>query len=188
MSPGFIGQGIITGLAIPCHMLAGAVVGWAILSPLAMYNGWAHGPVGDWETGSRSWIIWVSLSCLMADAGVFLVWFIIEPTKKYLDQQKPRFWPTFQVPSTRRDDTISNIDDENTFASWNRILASTSVVMCLTMVISICICIVSVNFVFGLVIPWYFILLAILLALPMAVVGIRALAECDFNPESGLCK
>ena len=33
MSPGFIGQGIITGPIITIHMLMGTVVGWGILSP-----------------------------------------------------------------------------------------------------------------------------------------------------------
>ena len=35
LSPGFFGQGMITGAAIPLHMLIGAVVGCGILSPYA---------------------------------------------------------------------------------------------------------------------------------------------------------
>ncbi len=43
-------------------MLLGAVVGWGILSPLAKYQGWAPGPVDDWLTGSRGWLVWTSLA------------------------------------------------------------------------------------------------------------------------------
>lgn len=47
LSPGFIGQGIITGPVIPLHMLAGTVVGWAILPPIAKTAGWAPSDVRD---------------------------------------------------------------------------------------------------------------------------------------------
>lgn len=75
----FFGQGIITGPVIPLHMLLGAIVGWAILSPYAKYRGWASGDVDDWATGSREWIIWVSLAALLADASVKLPWFLLRP-------------------------------------------------------------------------------------------------------------
>ncbi len=48
-------------------MLLGAVVGWGILSPLAKYKGWAPGPVGDWTTGSRGWLVWTSLAMYVSD-------------------------------------------------------------------------------------------------------------------------
>jgi uncharacterized oligopeptide transporter (OPT) family protein len=169
-------------------MLAGAIVGWAILSPLAMRNGWAHGPVGDWETGSRSWIIWVSLFCLMADAGVFLIWIVIEPVHRALDHQRSKYRVARHNRETSEDDPFLDSSDENASPPRNILLGSTTVVLCSTMAFSICLCIFSVHFVFNGVIPWYLVLLGILLALPMAVVGIRALAECDFNPESGLRK
>ena len=49
------------------------IVGWAILSPLAKLEGWAPGPVGDMSTGSRGWILWVSLAIMCADSIVSLV-------------------------------------------------------------------------------------------------------------------
>jgi hypothetical protein len=48
-------------------------VGWAILSPLAKFEGWAPGPVGDMSTGSRGWILWVSLAIMCADSIVSLI-------------------------------------------------------------------------------------------------------------------
>lgn len=50
----------------------GAIIGWAVLSPLAKGAGWAPGPVGDWESGSKGWIVWVSLAIMLADAVVSL--------------------------------------------------------------------------------------------------------------------
>jgi len=49
------------------------IVGWAILSPLAKFEGWAPGPVGDMSTGSRGWILWVSLAIMCADSIVSLI-------------------------------------------------------------------------------------------------------------------
>lgn len=74
LSPGMFGQGMVTGPIIPLHMLAGAIVGWAILSPIAKSNGWAPGPVKDWESGSRGWLVWPSLASLLLDCTVNLLW------------------------------------------------------------------------------------------------------------------
>ena len=79
LSPGFIGQGIITGPTITIHMLMGTIVGWGILSPLAKNKGWAPGDVGSWDDGSRGWIVWVSRAALLVDSVVKLAWFLIRP-------------------------------------------------------------------------------------------------------------
>ncbi|KAK2592980.1 OPT super [Conoideocrella luteorostrata] len=60
-------------------MLARAIVGWALLSSLAKDMSWAPGPVRDWESGSRGWIIWISLVAMLVDALVDLVWFVAQP-------------------------------------------------------------------------------------------------------------
>jgi OPT family oligopeptide transporter len=67
------------GPATTLHMLLGAVLGWAILSPLAKTRSWAPGPVGDWETGSKGWIVWISLSIMLADSIVSLCWVTGQP-------------------------------------------------------------------------------------------------------------
>ncbi len=68
------------GPATTLHMLLGAIVGWAILSPLAKSKGWAPGPVGDWTSGSKGWIVWVSLAIMLADAIISLGWLVLRPT------------------------------------------------------------------------------------------------------------
>ncbi|RCI14475.1 hypothetical protein L249_5972 [Ophiocordyceps polyrhachis-furcata BCC 54312] len=68
----YVGQGIIMGIETTTHMTVGAIVGWGFLSPLAKYQGWAPGPVDDWQHGSKGWIVWVSLAIMLADAVVSL--------------------------------------------------------------------------------------------------------------------
>ncbi|CAK7228295.1 OPT super [Sporothrix curviconia] len=81
----YIGQGVIMGPATTMHMLLGAIVGWAILSPLAKYHGWAPGPIEDWETGSKGWIVWISIAIMLADGIVSLGHVAI--------QSAIQFWP-----------------------------------------------------------------------------------------------
>jgi hypothetical protein len=71
------------GPATTMHMLFGAIVGWAILSPVAKMNGWAPGSVSDWETGSKGWIVWVSLAIMLADSVVNVGWLALRPTLVY---------------------------------------------------------------------------------------------------------
>lgn len=89
----YVGQGIIMGPATTIHMLIGAILGWAVLSPLAKYKGWAPGPIDDWDAGSKGWIIWVSLAIMLADSIVSLAyiagqqvvpyaWIVLEPVYK----------------------------------------------------------------------------------------------------------
>lgn len=83
-SPAYVGQGIIMGPVTTAHMLLGAILGWGILSPLAKQKGWATGPVSDWATGSKGWIVWVSLAIMLADSIVSLGWLILRPSVFYL--------------------------------------------------------------------------------------------------------
>ena len=59
-------------------MLAGKIVGWAILSPLARYKGWAPGTLQDWDTGSRGWILWSSLASLLCNSIVNFMWMLVK--------------------------------------------------------------------------------------------------------------
>ena len=67
------------GPATTLHMLLGAIAGWAILSPLAKTKGWASGPVDDWTSGSKGWIVWISLAIMLADSIISLGWLVLRP-------------------------------------------------------------------------------------------------------------
>lgn len=77
------------GPATTVHMLIGAVLGWAVLSPLAKAQGWASGDVKDWNTGSKGWIVWISLAIMLADAVVSLGWLVLRPTLKLAREYAP---------------------------------------------------------------------------------------------------
>jgi uncharacterized oligopeptide transporter (OPT) family protein len=75
----YVGQGIIMGPDTTTHMLLGAIVGWGVLSPLAKIKGWAPGAVDDWESGSKGWIVWISLAIMLADSVVSLGYIALRP-------------------------------------------------------------------------------------------------------------
>lgn len=87
----YVGQGIIMGPATTLHMLLGAVVGWAVLSPLAKYRGWAPGSINDWESGSKGWIVWISLAIMLADAIVSLGYLASRSAIHYLPPGSKNF-------------------------------------------------------------------------------------------------
>lgn len=82
-SPAYVGQGIIMGPATTMHMLLGAILGWGFLSPLAKNKGWAPAPIGDWENGSKGWIIWISLAIMLADSIISLSYIAFRPIVHY---------------------------------------------------------------------------------------------------------
>lgn len=73
-------------------MLFGAIVGWGILSPLAKRKGWAPGPISDWESGSKGWIVWISLAIMLADSLISLGWLILRPILLHA----PRYFALFK--------------------------------------------------------------------------------------------
>ncbi|KAF5683075.1 oligopeptide transporter [Fusarium denticulatum] len=78
LSPAYFGYGIIIGPAINTYTLLGAVVGWGILSPLAKYNGWAPGSVGEFDNGARGWILCVGMGLVLGDTFVALAWIVVQ--------------------------------------------------------------------------------------------------------------
>jgi hypothetical protein len=194
LSPGFFGGGMIMGPEITLHMLLGAIVGWAILSPYAKTRGYAPGPTDDWETGSRGWIIWISLSALIADAVVKIGWICLEAVHNNGARYLTAYTHYFRSHAVwhrglAREDTLAAdheiSNDSNTDAPMS-IMKRTAPIAAFGL--SILLCVATTTIVFSSVVPWYHVLLSVLLALPMAVVSIRTLGESDYNPQSGLCK
>ena len=219
-SPAYVGQGIIMGPATTLHMLLGAIIGWAVLSPIAKHRGWAPGPVSDWETGSKGWIVWVSLAIMLADAVVGLGWLVA----KTLIQHGPawtrianeRFksastWKDFFIPkelSGYAALTILTSESHTPINSHRRLanckpnstpsseppddapphhLVSTRTVLIL-LPLTLIFCVICIHVTFGAYIPISLNLLAIVLALLLSIMGVRALGETDLNPVSGISK
>ncbi|RDL33005.1 Uncharacterized protein BP5553_08444 [Venustampulla echinocandica] len=179
LSFGYFGQGVITGHIVMINMLAGAIVGWGILSPLAKGMGWAPGLVRDWESGSRGWTIWISLAAMLADALVDLVWFVAQSALLYLKAQRG------DVDHDGSAESESNFDlkkDSVLFSKFNWIWLTSGLLL------SIAICIPAVAVSFGQFMPAPATLFSIVIALPLCVMGIKAVGTTDHNPASGIAK
>jgi uncharacterized oligopeptide transporter (OPT) family protein len=220
----YVGQGIIMGVETTLHMTLGAFVGWALLSPLAKYKGWAPGDVGDWEHGSKGWIVWISLAIMLVDAVISLAYVALNPligqrlsiflTRSRWRIQRSRVLKLFQnnrndyTPIETRyleeeedgenddgddEDTDSNADgltleesDEDADAPKDQRIGPRTV--SIGLVLSIVLCIATIHIVFGNLVPLYATIIAVLMALVLSIMGVRALGETDLNPVSGISK
>lgn len=188
-------------------MLLGAVIGWGILSPLAKKKGWASGPVSDWSTGSKGWIVWVSLAIMLADAVISLGWLVLRPLIQYgpsissnlTRQAKTEGLRSFfklrsmeQVryrlltPSDHETPEAHDAKEGPEPDAPPHHLVSARLVLIL-LLISILMCIFAIRFVFPSV-PFGAIILSLVLAMLLSIVGVRALGETDLNPVSGISK
>ncbi|KAI5285250.1 hypothetical protein KEM54_000720 [Ascosphaera aggregata] len=192
-SPAYIGQGIIMGTSTTLHMLFGAVLGWAILSPLAKHKGWAPGSVDDWENGSKGWIVWVSLSIMLADSIINLGWLMIRSIMingpqlvRQIRQQTERFsrWPTASrhPPNWELNSEPEDIDE----APPEELISTRTIVILLplTLILNV----FTMHIAFGSIMTPWLSTLATILALLLSVMGVRALGETDLNPVSGISK
>lgn len=212
-SPAYIGQGIIMGPATTIHMFLGAVIGWAILSPIAKFKGWASGPVSDWEKGSKGWIVWVSLAIMLADAIISLGWLVLRPTIWYGRTYGPDIVQAVREKGIKRavtdltspasrgyspvnlsDDPLSKSkshassydDEEDHDAPPDHLIGVKTTLIGLVLTLGFCIFAVQVSF--AGIISIGLTILALVLALFLSIMGVRALGETDLNPVSGISK
>ena len=64
---GYVGQGMIMGPRVCFSMLAGSIIGFGMLAPLALARGWADSPASG-DNSAVSWVSWVSLSIMITDS------------------------------------------------------------------------------------------------------------------------
>ncbi|PCH42588.1 oligopeptide transporter [Wolfiporia cocos MD-104 SS10] len=176
----YIGQGIIMGFPTTLSMNLGMLVGWAILSPLAKHSGWAPGPVGDMTTGSRGWILWISLAIMCADSLVSLVPVVAEVF--YAKVWRRAVSLRDGDPSETRleiEDKEVETPDRLVPMRWVGWGLAASVIGGTLLV----------WLVFGDegIKPWAT-LIGFLMGGLLSILGVRALGETDLNPVSGLGK
>ncbi|KAL2116980.1 hypothetical protein VTJ04DRAFT_9148 [Mycothermus thermophilus] len=208
----YVGQGIIMGPATTLHMLLGAVVGWGVLSPLAKSRGWAPGAVGDWENGSKGWIVWTSLAIMLADAIVSLgylafrsareyapqIWELVHPHKSHHHHHRrpPHAGYTALAGDVDAADAASPTPLSDSDLEEEEKLPSDAPpdqqipprLVTLGLLGSILFCILCIHAVFGALVPLYATVAAVLMALVLSIMGVRALGETDLNPVSGISK
>lgn len=187
------------GTSTTLHMLLGAIIGWGILSPLAKYKEWAPGPVDNWVTGSRGWIIWVSLGIMLSDSVISLSGLILEPVIKSLwwrykkvsgsgeehqrlvggsggngyEEEEYGAWGLRRRRSSRGSRLGERSDESAEEDAPDEHLVPMKIVV-IGLLASGLLCIVAVKVVFSMV-PLYAIIVAFFLALILSVMGVRAL-------------
>jgi uncharacterized oligopeptide transporter (OPT) family protein len=162
LGPSLIGAGMLMGSRVVWSLVAGAVVGWAILGPLAQRQGWAPGGVMSFADGPRGWILWPGVAILVAEALTSLA----------------LSWRTFVKTLTTRATLgeSGHTDPEAIPNSWW--IGGLGIASILMMIVA--------NYFFS--IPWYLTLVAIPLSAVLASVGVRSVGETDTNPVGGLGK
>ena len=233
LSPAYAAQGIIMGPATTFHMLVGAIVGWGMLSPLAKNRGWAPGPVKDWETGSKGWIVWISLAIMLVDSIISIGWLAARPLARLAGRRLGPFARAMERNGVRgavsvlrqrsgytalvdgsEDDTLSLVRQQSSrrghaldtsrprasIASGERganshryvdappdqLISSRTVTFGL--VLSLLFCVVTIRIGFGPLVPIYATVMAVVMALLLSIMGVRALGQTDLNPVSGISK
>jgi len=217
-SPAYVGQGIIMGPTTTAHMLFGAILGWGVLSPLAKHKGWAPGEVNDWEDGSKGWIVWISLAIMLADALVSLGWLILRPVINFSRRyghdivrlaRNGQYREIFHYLITSDTDSNSGYsalpgtsisNPSSSTASSDPTpspdpeidappshLISTRVFI-ISALLSVAIYFASLHLTFPRILPFLATFSALILALLLSLMGVRALGETDLNPVSGISK
>ncbi|KAI9257239.1 OPT oligopeptide transporter protein-domain-containing protein [Phascolomyces articulosus] len=202
----YVGQGIIMGLPTTLSMLLGCVIGWGILSPIAHYAGWAPGPVSDWKTGSKGWILWISLGVMIAESVVSLGIVAVRSIIKLTNYQKNHgAGGRYQrVPNDHESDADvaeSHIEQEwteeieghrsqeekETDAPPEQLVKTSTTIIGLIGSTALCVCVIAILFGTD-VLPIRMAILAIAVAMFLSVLAVRALGETDLNPVSGIGK
>ncbi|CAO3597280.1 unnamed protein product [Absidia cylindrospora] len=198
----YVGQGIIMGLPTTLSMLLGCVVGWGILSPLAYYAGWAKGSVDDWKTGSKGWILWISLGIMISESVLSLAIVTMRTIAKSVCKSRGNMATSTGPGEHHLDDDVDDNDDnddntnmeqvfyqqqENGDAPTDQQVATWVIV--LGLIGSTLLCTVLVRYVFGTeTLSVSLTLVAVGLAMLLSVLAVRALGETDLNPVSGIGK
>lgn len=178
-------------------MLLGAIVGWGILSPLAHYSGWAPGPIGDWKTGSKGWILWISLGVMISESIVSLIVVLVKQLIS-MTRKRTRTLDTIENNILQRESLLGEIGSDDDDLPLPIKLVQDDVpkeqqvphyMTVIGMIASIVLCVIMVHIVFGSeVMPIWMTLLSILFAMFLSILGVRALGETDLNPVSGIGK
>ncbi|OAD03576.1 hypothetical protein MUCCIDRAFT_37670, partial [Mucor lusitanicus CBS 277.49] len=188
----YIGQGIIMGLPTTLSMLLGCVIGWGILSPAAYYAGWAPGPIDDWKTGSKGWILWISLGVMIAESCVSLIVVFVRSIVKTVrrKQEEGLYAVTSNGDESVQEEMIEHVLEEEVVEVDAPLSQQVSKkVATIGLIASTILCVVMVRAVFGPdAMPVGMTLVSIVIAMFLSVLGVRALGETDLNPVSGIGK
>jgi len=166
----YVGQGMIMGHRICLSMLFGAFFGWGLMGPYARYVGWAPGPVDDFKTGAKGWILWISLAIMIAESLVSLACVLISTVIATLKRRSGQVEQDLSDPDAPEEHRVPR--------KW----------WIPGLILSMIICVLTGWLLFMEDVPVWQVIIAAVLSLFVSVLAIRALGETDINPVSGVGK
>jgi OPT family oligopeptide transporter len=182
LNPLLLGGGMLSGLRSTMSLLAGAIVGWGILGPVARANNWTTKPDIMSFAGPRGWILWVGVAIMTADSMIQLIWTLqyawplIKGVYNYIMKcirPHAKHGADFELGHQQVDITIPR----QSIPWWWVVLGLT---------ISTAILLPVGHFVFEL--KYYFIILAIPLSFLLSTIAARSAGETDINPVGSMGK
>ena len=200
---------MIAGTKVALSMLLGCVIGWGILGPYAVSQSWVfrNGDTDDWQQSEAGWVLWISLSIMLGESLTSLVIVLLRQLHSVMKSpsnsqsqggadmtvdvaRNITDSPHTEMSDLRRDldapllphdsfqpDLSSDDGDDIPSAIWMVGLAASCIL-----------CVFSFSAVTKLELVWYEAALALIFALLISVLSVRALGETDFNPVSGVGK
>ena len=175
LSPMMTGAGMLMGPRVGGSLFLGAVLGWAVLGPFAVGQGWAsgpeldaatgvwtHGDVMSYESGVRGWILWPGVAIMVADSLTSL----------------GLSWKTILKTFTRSKGDGEALQDvgepiPNTWWMGGLAVASLATIIATWVLFDI---------------PIYFSILAIIMSSVLSMIAVRSTGETDINPIGGMGK
>ena len=165
LGPSLLGAGFLIGPRVVLSLLAGAIISWGILGPIAQEQGWAPGKVMSYADGPRGWLLWPGVALMVSEAlgALLLSW--------------KTFFNAFKMIFEAKNDLDTEPNrSENVPLSW--CIGGLTLGTILTTVIT--------STMFG--IAWYLVLIAIFLSAILSIVACRSVGETDINPIGGMGK
>ncbi|MCA8984400.1 MAG: OPT/YSL family transporter [Planctomycetaceae bacterium] len=167
LGPSLLGAGFLIGPRVVLSLVAGGLLAWGVIGPLAQFQGWAPGPVMSYSDGPRGWILWPGVALMVSEALATLAF----------------SWRTFLNALIMTSAAVADHgSEEETHDPQHIPDAWWMTGLFLGSLLTIGIALVA----FG--IPWYLTLVAILLSAVLAAVGVRSVGETDINPVGGMGK
>lgn len=160
LGPSLLGAGFLMGTRVVMSLVLGAVIGWGVLGPMSQRLGWATGPIMDYTSGPRGWILWPGVALMVSEALTSLA----------------LSWRTFVRAFTFKGTGPIAPDLERIPNSWwiGGLIGGSI----LTVLVS--------HYVFDIL--WFQTVIAIALSAVLAAVAARSVGETDINPMGGVGK
>ncbi|MCA9218114.1 MAG: OPT/YSL family transporter, partial [Planctomycetales bacterium] len=160
LGPSLFGAGFLIGPRVVLSLVLGAILSWAVLGPIAQWQGWTTTEIMNYNGGVRGWILWPGVALMVSEALSSLAF----------------SWKTFIRVFQVKTLSDGSTDPERIPNSWwiGGLIAGT----CLTCVVA--------KFLFD--IPVHFTVIAVALSSVLSAVATRSLGETDINPVGGMGK